>query len=50
MTFCRNIHFFTTREEAVRWAAGRDDIAILTPDEGYQLGRQLTRRFLDQVG
>ncbi len=50
MTFCRNIHFFTMREEAVRWAAGRDDIAILTPDEGYQLGRQLTRRFLDQVG
>ncbi len=50
MTFCRNIHFFATREEAVRWADGRDDIAILTPDEGYQLGRQLTRRFLDQVG
>jgi alkylmercury lyase len=50
MTFCRNIHFFGTREEAVRWAAGRDDIAILTPDEGYQLGRQLTSQFLDQLG
>jgi alkylmercury lyase len=49
MTFCQNIHFFATREEAVRWAAGRDDIAILTPDEGYELGRQLTRRFLDQL-
>src|SRR2546426_861107 len=48
MTFCQNIHFFATREEAVRWAAARDDIAILTPDEGYELGRQLTRRFLDQ--
>jgi alkylmercury lyase len=49
MTFCQNIHFFATREEAVRWAAGRDDIAILTPNEGYELGRQLTRRFLDQL-
>jgi alkylmercury lyase len=49
MTFCQNIHFFATREEAVRWAAGRDDIAILTPDEGYELGRQLTHRFLDQL-
>lgn len=50
MTFCRNIHFFATREEAVLWAAERDDIAILTPDEGYQLGRQLTRRLLDEAG
>jgi alkylmercury lyase len=48
--FCRHIHFFATREEAARWAAGRGDIAILTPDEGYQIGRQLTRRFLDQAG
>jgi alkylmercury lyase len=50
MTFCRNIHFFATREEAVQWATERDDIAILTPDEGYQLGRQLTRRLLDEAG
>ena len=49
MTFCQNIHFFATREEAVRWAAARDDIAILTPDEGFELGRQLTRRFLNQL-
>ena len=49
MTFCQNIPFFATREEAARWGAGRDDIAILTPDEGYELGRQLTRRFLDQL-
>lgn len=36
-------------EEAAGWAAGRDDIAILTPDEGHRLGRQLSR-FLDQTG
>jgi len=48
--FCRHIHFFATREEAARWAAGRGDIAILTPDEGYRLGRRLTSRFRAQAG
>jgi len=47
--FCRHIHFFATREEAARWAAERGDIAILTPDEGYQVGRQLVSRLLDQA-
>jgi alkylmercury lyase len=46
MTFCRHVHFFPSRDEAARWAAGRDDLAILTPEEGYQVGRQLTARFL----
>lgn len=46
MTFCRHIHFFVSREEAARWAANRRDIAILTPDEGYRMGRQLADRFL----
>jgi alkylmercury lyase len=48
-TFCRHIHFFASREEAARWAAARDDIAILTLDEGYRLGRQLVSRFLEQA-
>lgn len=50
MTFCRHVHFFASGEEAARWAASRDDIAILTPDEGYQVGRQLVSRFLDRAG
>jgi alkylmercury lyase len=49
-TFCRQIHFFASREEAERWAAPRTDVAILTLDEGYRLGRQLTSRFLEQTG
>jgi len=48
-TFCRQIHFFASREEAKRWAAARNDVAILTPEEGYRLGRQLTGRFLEQA-
>ena len=35
--FCRHSHFFATRDEAERWAigTGRDDIAILSVDEGF---------------
>ena len=45
-TFCEHIHFFASREEAERWAAGRDDIAILTVDEGFELGRQVWSKVL----
>ncbi len=37
--FCTHVHFFETREEGERWAAARDDIAIVTVDEGFELGR-----------
>jgi alkylmercury lyase len=40
-TFCDHIHFFASREEAERWSRGRDNIAILTVEEGFRLGRQL---------
>jgi alkylmercury lyase len=33
--FCRHIHFFATRDEAERWASGRDDLAILSVEEGF---------------
>jgi alkylmercury lyase len=33
--FCDHIHFFSARGEAERWATGRDDIAILSVDEGF---------------
>jgi len=39
--FCHHVHFFGTREEAERWASRRDDIVILTVDEGFELGRQV---------
>lgn len=45
-TFCHHIFFFASREEAERWAAGRNDIEILSADEGYELGRQFAARFL----
>jgi alkylmercury lyase len=39
--FCQHVHFFVDRNEAERWAAGRQDIAILTVDEGFVLGRRV---------
>jgi len=45
-TFCHHTFFFASREEAKRWAAGRDDIEILSVDEAYELGQQVSSRFL----
>lgn len=35
-TSCNHIYFFASREEGERWAAGRDDIEILTVEEGFE--------------
>ncbi len=45
-TFCHHIFFFASREEAEQWAAGRDDIEILSLDEGFELGKQLWSKVL----
>ena len=37
--FCHQVYFFPTREEADEWAEGNDNIAILTVEEAYELGR-----------
>lgn len=39
-TFCHQIYFFSSREEAEQWSADRDDIAILSVEEAYQLGKE----------
>jgi alkylmercury lyase len=43
---CQQIHFFASRAEAEQWAAGRDDIEILSIAEGFQLARLPAARFL----
>ena len=45
-TFCHHIFFFASREEAEQWAAGRDDIEILSLDEGFELGKQFWSKVL----
>lgn len=42
--FCTHVHFFASREEGEQWASGRDDIVLLTVDEGFAWGRQLWSR------
>ncbi len=44
--FCRHIHFFATRDEAERWATGRDDVAILSVDEGFAWQRPVWSKVL----
>ena len=48
-TFCHHIFFFASREEAEQWAAGRDDIEILSLDEGFELGKQFWSKVLAYV-
>lgn len=40
-TFCHHSFLFPSREDAERWAAGRDDIEILTLDEGFAIAQAL---------
>jgi len=39
--FCEHIHFFATREEGEQWANGRENIVILTVEEGFARARQV---------
>ncbi len=45
-TFCHHIFFFTSRDEAERWAVGRTDIAVLSMDEAYALGQEFASSLL----
>ena len=45
-TFCHHIFFFASREEGEQWAAGRDDIEILSVHEGFELGKQAWSKVL----
>ena len=39
--FCEHIHFFVSREEGEQWANGKDDIVLLTVEEGFASERQV---------
>ena len=41
MTFCQHIFFFTSQREADEWANGRDDIRMMSLDQGFELTKQL---------
>lgn len=45
-TFCHHSFFFASRTEAEQWATDRDDIEILTLDEGFSLARDIAEAWL----
>ena len=44
--FCHRIYFFASRQEAERWSGGKDQIAILSVEEAYELGKQAFSKLL----
>ena len=40
-TFCHHNHFFPNRAQAEQWAAGRDDLAILSIEDGFAVARDI---------
>ena len=47
--FCHHVFFFASRKEAEEWAGGRDDIEILSVNEGYEFGQELCSKVLAHV-
>jgi alkylmercury lyase len=39
--FCNHVHFFASREEGEQWASVRDDVILLTVEEGFASERQV---------
>lgn len=48
-TFCHHIHLFGSLEEAKRWAAGRDDLDLISVEQGFQVGKILSNGLLSYV-
>jgi hypothetical protein len=45
-TFCHHSFFFPTSNAAEQWATDRDDIAILSLGEGFEVAQALAGVFL----
>lgn len=45
-SFCHHNHFFPSPAQAQRWAAGRDDIAIPSLDDGFAAAREMAGALL----
>jgi len=47
--FCTHVHFFASREEGEQWASVRDDIVLLTAEEGFASERQVWSRVFPEL-
>lgn len=43
-SFCHSVRFFAARESGERWAADREDAALLSVDEAFEIGKGLSAR------
>ncbi|MFQ6023842.1 MAG: organomercurial lyase [Acidiferrobacterales bacterium] len=49
MAFCHYVHYFSSAQVASAWFSGKDvDSAILSIEEGYQLGRLAFKEIIDR--
>lgn len=48
-TFCNQVHFFTSTEDAADWVAERPDAEIVPVAEAYRIGANLTTGFLERL-
>jgi alkylmercury lyase len=46
---CHHIYFFPSRAEAAQWSADRDDIEVLTIEEGFEFERLVMSKILASV-
>ena len=44
--FCHQVYFFPSRTEAEKWAEGKNNIAILSVHDAYELGKQAFSKLL----
>jgi alkylmercury lyase len=47
--FCTHVHFFASPVAAECWAAGRDDLAVLSVEEGFALGQDVWAPLLNEA-
>ena len=45
--FCHQVYFFPSRDEAELWAEGKENIAILSVEEAYELGKLAFSKLLE---
>ena len=48
-SFCHQVYFFASREEAEAWAVDRDNVEILSLEEAYELGKRTFSKLLSYV-
>lgn len=41
LSFCHHVLFFSSEEAGARWAGARDDVFLLSPEQGFMIGERV---------